>query len=152
MTSSWSQVLCVMMYLQCIHHSWPHASSLCCLSKGRTQLFSYSQSVYGPLPNIVTRACGCVCLCKAQPCRTATGCKHTFLRLSDVQASFMVTASQDGMPPTLPISNRHSQFTANENPSRMGWAWWPPSLLSGRRSWRGVMHLMLRGLHADGCV
>lgn len=30
--------------LQCIHHSWPRASSLCCLSEGRTQLCSYSQS------------------------------------------------------------------------------------------------------------
>lgn len=32
--------------LQRIRHSWPRASSLRCLSKGRTQLFSDSQSVY----------------------------------------------------------------------------------------------------------
>lgn len=30
--------------LQRIHHSWPRASSLHCLSEGRTQLCSYSQS------------------------------------------------------------------------------------------------------------
>lgn len=48
------------------------------------------QSVYRPLSNNVARAHGCVCLCKGQPCGTAAGCKHTFLRLSDVQASFIV--------------------------------------------------------------
>lgn len=74
--------------LQCIHHSWARASSMHCLSKGRTRLFSYSQSVYDPLSNSVTRAHGCVCLGKGQPCGTAAGCKHTFLHLSDVQASF----------------------------------------------------------------
>lgn len=146
-TSSWWQLLCAMV-CSAYGHSWPRASSLRCLSKGRTQLFSNSQSVYGPLSNSVTRAHGCVCLCKGQPCRTAAGCKHTFLRLSDVQALLPPKMAS----PPLPISNWHNQFTANETPSRVEWAWWSSSLLSGRHSWRGMIYLMLRGLHADGCV
>lgn len=51
--------------------------------------------------------------------------------------------------PILPISNRHSQFTANGKPRRKDWPWWSPSLFSGRHNWMG-MYLLLRGLPGDG--
>lgn len=64
---------------------WPRVS----LSKGRTQLMSGCQSVCSPSSHQSAQGTW-VCLCKSQPCKTATGYKHTFLCSSDVQTTLVV--------------------------------------------------------------
>lgn len=67
----------------------PHVSYLLCLSKGRTQLTSGCQSVCSPSSHQSAQGTW-VCLCKSQPCTTATGYKHTFLCSSDAQMTLIV--------------------------------------------------------------